>query len=113
MKKELEKVLRENQVKIHGIFTETDETLKEIARELNAVNIIGRAVQRSPTYDAMIGSFLNGINLKEDIEEIEEHSTKFFKSLSNVGGPVADVGNMIKKKWKKAVEDKFALELNI
>ncbi|XP_019857243.1 PREDICTED: uncharacterized protein LOC109585566 [Amphimedon queenslandica] len=113
VKKELDKVLRENQVKIHGIFTETDETLNEIARQLNAVNIIGKPVQKNPTYEAMIGSFLSGINLKEDIEDIEEHSGKFFKALSNVEGPVSDAGNLIKKKWKKAVKDNCGLELNI
>ena len=113
VKRELDNVLRENQVKLCAIFTETEETLKEIARELNAVNIIGKPVLRSPKYDAMIGSFVNGINLKEDISDIEEHCVKFLKSLSNVEGPVADASGLIKKKWKEAVKDKCGLELKI
>ena len=113
VKKELDNVLRENQVKLCAIFTETEETLKEIARELNAVNIIGKPVLRNPTYDAMTGSFVNGINLKEDISDIEGHCVKFLQSLSNVGGPVAGASDFIKKKWKKAVKDKCGLELKI
>ena len=78
---------------------ETQETLKDIARALNAVNIIGKAVQREPTYESIIGSFINGMKLKDNISDIEEHCVKFLTALSGVGGPVAEASDMIKKKW--------------
>ena len=113
MKKRLENVLKENQVTLHEVFIETQETLNDIARALSAVNIIGRAVQREPTYESIIGSFINGMKLKNDISDIEEHCVKFLTALSSVGGPVADASDMIKKKWMKAVREKCTVGLNI
>ncbi|XP_019860790.1 PREDICTED: uncharacterized protein LOC109589115 [Amphimedon queenslandica] len=78
---------------------ETQETLNYIARALNAVNIIGKAVQREPTYESIIGSFINGMKLKDNYYDIEEHCVKFLTALSGVGGPVAEASDMIKKKW--------------
>ena len=113
VKKKLENVLKENQVTLHDVFIETQETLNDIARALSAVNIIGRAVQREPTYESIIGSFINGMKLKDDISDIEEHCVKFLTALSDVGGPVADASDMIKKKWLKAVREKYTVGLNI
>ena len=113
MKKRLENVLKENQVTLHDVFIETQETLNDIARALSAVNIIGRAVQREPTYESIIGSFINGMKLKDDISDIEEHCVKFLTALSSVGGPVSDASDMIKKKWMKAVREKCTVGLNI
>uniref|UniRef100_A0A1X7T9B2 Protein kinase domain-containing protein n=1 Tax=Amphimedon queenslandica TaxID=400682 RepID=A0A1X7T9B2_AMPQE len=80
-------------------FHDTQETLNYIARALNAVNIIGKAVQREPTYESIIGSFINGMKLKDNYYDIEEHCVKFLTALSGVGGPVAEASDMIKKKW--------------
>ena len=113
MKKRLENVLKVNQVTLHDVFIETQETLNDIARALSAVNIIGRAVQREPTYESIIGSFINGMKLKDDISDIEEHCVKFLTALSGVGGPVADASDMIKKKWMEAVREKCTVGLNI
>ena len=113
MKRRLENVLKENQVTLHDVFIETQETLNDIARALSAVNIIGRAVQREPTYESIIGSFINGMKLKDDISDIEEHCIKFLTALSSVGGPVADASDMIKEKWMKAVREKCTVGLNV
>ncbi|XP_019863221.1 PREDICTED: uncharacterized protein LOC109592121 [Amphimedon queenslandica] len=99
IKKKLEIVLRENQVTLHDIFMETQDTLKGIARALNAVNIVDKAVQKEPTYESIIGSFINGMKLKDNYSDIEEHCVKFLTALSGVGGPVAEASDMIKKKW--------------
>lgn len=111
MKKELENILRIHQVTLCGIFTETEETLEDIASALNAVNIIGKSVLRKPTYNSIIGCFVNGIALKEDISDIEKRCVEFLKALSGVGGPVAEASDVIKKKWKEAL-DKCGIELH-
>ena len=113
MKKELHKVLNENQVVLNDIFTETPETLAEIAREMNAVKIIGKAVKEKPAYDAIINSFVNGMKLRSEISKVEEHCNKFLKALSNAGGPVADAGEMIKTEWIKAAKEKCGVDLKL
>ena len=53
-----------------------------IANELLQVGIITRDVQKSPTYDSMIGSFLSGMRFRSTQSELEEHCVKFLKALS-------------------------------
>ena len=113
MKKELHKVLNENQVVLNEIFAATPETLAEIAREMNAVNIITKAVKENPAYDAIINSFVSGMKLRRDISKVEEHCKKFLKALSNVGGPVADAGEMIETEWIEAVKEKCGVDLKL
>ena len=81
-----------------------------IANELLQVGIITHDVQKSPTYDSMIGSFLSGMRLRSTQSELEEHCVKFLKALSNVGGPVADAAVMIKEKWILAIEGKLQFD---
>ena len=79
---------------------------------MSAVNIINKAVQKKPTYDAIISSFINGMKLRSEISEVEEYCKKFLKALSNVGGSIADAADFtIKKKWIKAVKEKCGVDL--
>ena len=111
MKKELKNVLNKNQIVLNDIFAATPETLAEIAREMNAMNIISKTVKEKPEYDAIINSFVSGMKLRSEISEVEEHCKKFLKALSVIGGPVADAGDMIKRKWIEAVKEKCGVDL--
>ena len=81
-----------------------------IANELLQVGIITRDVQKSPTYDSMIGSFLSGMRFKSTQSELEEHCGKFLIALSNVGGPVAYAAFMIKEEWILAIEGQLQFD---
>ena len=75
------------------------------------MNIIRKAVKKSPTYDAIIKSFVNGMKLQSKISKVEEHCKNFLKALSVIGGPVADASDMIKREWIKAVKEKCGVDL--
>ena len=101
MIKNIKQVLTENQVNLNEVFR---LSINDIANELLQIGIITKSVQAEPTYDKIIGCFLVGIDFIDDQSEIEKECDRFLSALSNVGGPVARASNMLRKKWKKAIE---------
>ena len=101
LKQKLEDVLTKNQVFLKRAF---QLSLPNISDELLQVGIITKFVQEEPTYDKIIGSFLTGIAFIEDQSKLEERCDRFLSALSNIGGPVADAADMLRKEWKKAME---------
>ena len=85
-------------------------SLGSIANELLQVGIITHEVQRSATYDSMIGSFVSLMSFKRTTFDLEGHCVKFLKALCKVGGPVADVAYVIQDEWMKAVGNELDLK---
>ena len=82
-------------------------SLGSIANELLQVGIITHEVQKSATYDSMIGSFISVMNFLRTTSDLEKHCVKFLKALSKVGGPVALVVNTIQAEWIEALESEI------
>ena len=101
VKQKLEDVLTNNQVSLKRAF---QLSLPNISDELLQVGIITKFVQEEPTYEKIIGSFLAGIAFIDNQSKLEERCDKFLSALSNVGGPVADAADMLRKEWEKAIE---------
>ena len=95
-------VLRRRQVALNNIF---DLSIGSIANELYQVGIITQDVHRSPTYDTIIRCFLASISIIGTQSEIENKCGKFLTALSNVGGPVADVADILRKEWEQAMNN--------
>ena len=87
--------------------------LVSIANELFQVGIIADDVQRSHSYDAIIDSFLSGIDFISTQSNLESHCRKFLKALSNVGGPLAGAASMLQRKWIETVRDELGVELQL
>ena len=79
-------------------------SLDSIANELFQAGIITQDIQRTPTYDKIIGCFLAGLNLMRKQSDLEGQCSKFITALSNVGGPVALASDMIQEEWQEAME---------
>ena len=75
--------------------------------------LIDRAVQREPKYESIIDSFLAGIGLMEEQEEIEEHCVKFLSVLYKLGGPFHIAANKIRKVWMTRSSEELGLQLDI
>ena len=86
-------------------------SLGSIANELLQVGIITHEVQKSATYDSMIGSFVSVMSFKRAMSDLEKHCVKFLKALSKVGGPVADVADMIQEEWIEAIGLEFKISI--
>ena len=79
-------------------------SLKRIANELFQAGIITQDIQRTPTYDTIIGCFLGGLDFIRKQSDLEGQCSKFLTALSNVGGPVALASAMIQEEWQEATE---------
>ena len=87
-------------------------SLGSIANELLQVGIITHEVQKSATYDSMIGSFVSAMILFRTASDLEKHCVNFLKALSKVGGPVAlAADNMIRAEWIEAVESELEFKI--
>ena len=107
---ELEQVLTDNYVSLHGIF---QQSIGDISNELLQAGIITQTVQKSPSYDAIVSQFVGGMNFISTQEELEEHCKVFVTALTNVGGPLRRAAQMVKQKWIDTVKQKMGIELQL
>ena len=89
-----------NQVALKRAFS---LSLSDISDELLQVGIISKSVQKSPSYDDIIGSFLAGLTFIRRQSKLKERCDTFIAALSNVGGPVADAVDMLKEEWEQTM----------
>ena len=97
VKRKVENVLMKNQVALKRAFS---LSLQNIADELLQVDIISQDIQRSPSYDDIIGSFLAGLTFIDSQSVLKDQCNKFLSALSNVGGPITFAVNMLRKEWE-------------
>ena len=98
VKQKLEDVFIDNQVPLKKAF---QLSLRSVSDELYQARIITQDIHKSPTYDDIIGSFISGISFIDNLSQLEERCDKFLSALSNVGGPVADAADMLRKEWDR------------
>ena len=84
-----------------------------MSNELYAAGIITRDVQRSPSYNTIIGQFEVGMKFKHTQKDLEEHCNKFITALTNVGGPMKDAALMIQQEWIDVVKTELGIELDL
>ena len=87
--------------------------LKTLSSEMYAVGLIPRAVEKNPTFDAIMTSFLSGLAFKAKLEDVEKHCAKFLSVFYKIGGPFIDAADMIKQTTKDTIIDKLGVQLNI
>ena len=87
--------------------------LKTVSSEMYAVGLIPHAVEKNPTFDAIMTSFLSGFAFKPKLEDVEKHCVKFLSVFYKIGGPFVDAADMIKQTIKDTIIDKLGVQLNI
>ena len=110
MKSVIGRLQHDNHVNLQNIF---QESIGDISDELFQAGIITRNVQRSPSYDAIISQFANGMKIKRTQRDLEEHCKKFITALTDVGGPVKDAALMIQQDWIDIVKRELGIELQL
>ena len=96
LKQRIEDVLTTNKVSVKRAFR---LSLHNISDELLQVGIIARSVQEEPTYDKIIDSFLAGIALIHNQDDLKRECNKFLIALSRVGGPVVHAVTLLREEW--------------
>ena len=97
LKQRIEDVLTTNKVSLKRAFR---LSLSDISDELLQDGIIARSVQEEPTYDRIIDSFLAGIDLMHNQDDLKRECNKFLLALSQVGGgPVIHAVTLLREEW--------------
>lgn len=110
--RKLKEVLIANQVDLNNIFQYSIGTISD---QLVSYDIITIDVKRSPSYNAIIDSFIFGMRFKRTRSDLEKHCVNFLKALKSVGGPVEDAAAMIQEEWSQstqAIGIELALDYN-
>ena len=87
--------------------------LKTVSSEMFAVGLIPHAVEKNPTFDGIMASFLTGFAFKPKLEDVEKHCVKFLHVFYIIGGPFVYAADMIKQTIKDTIIDKLGIQLNI
>ena len=87
--------------------------LRTVSSEMYAVCLIPQAVEKNPTFDAIMSSFLSGFAFKKKLEDVEKYCAKFFNVFYKIGGQFVDAGDIIKHTIQDTVRDKLTVQLNM
>ena len=87
--------------------------LKTVSSEMYAVCLIPQAVEKNPTFDAIMSSFLSGFAFKKKLEDVEKYCVKFFNVFYKIGGQFVDAADIIKHSIQDTVRDKLTVQLNM
>ena len=87
--------------------------LKTVSSETYAVGLIPHAVEKNPTFDAIMTSFLSGFAFKPKLEDVEKHCATFLSVFYKIGGPFVYAADTIKQTIKDTIIDKLGVQLNI
>ena len=84
-----------------------------VAEEMLQARVITGSIERNPTSDAIINSFLSAFEFMDELEDIEKHCVKFLSVFYKIGGPFVPAGDMIKKHVLKKVNSELGIELKL
>ena len=87
--------------------------LKTVSSEMYAACLIPHAVERNPTFDAIMRSCLSGFAFKNNLEDVEKHCVKFLNVFYRIGGQFVDAADIIKHSIQDTVRDNLTVQLNI
>ena len=87
--------------------------LKTVSSEMYAVCLIPHAVEKHPTFDAIMSSFLSGFGFKKKLEDVEKYCVKFLNVFYKIGGQFVDAADIIKHSIQDTVRNKLTVQLNM
>ena len=87
--------------------------LKTVSSEMYGAGLIPHAVEKNPTFDGIMSSFLSGFAFKAKLEDVEKHCVKFLSVFYKIGGPFVYAADMIKQTIQDTIIDKLGVQLNI
>ena len=73
--------------------------LETLASEMYAAKLINKEVQRSPSFDGIIGEFTAGMGFMTMCSELQDHCIKLLRVFTEVGGSFAIAAKALHKDW--------------
>ena len=106
----IKQVIETHYSALSGLF---EGLLKTVGSEMLSVGLIPHAVEKNPTFDAIMSFFLAGFAFKAKLEDVEKYCVKFFGVFYELGGQFIDAADIIKQTIQDTIIDKLGFQLNI
>ena len=87
--------------------------LEAFATEMFAAHLINKEVQKSPSFDGIIGEFKAALNFMRRRSQIETHCAKFLLVFTKLGGSFIIAGSVLQEDWIEIGRTKYGLELQL
>ena len=87
--------------------------LYHLADEMYAAFLISKSVQMSHSFDKIIEEFKGGLSFMSSVTEIEQHCAKFLSILTDMGGPCAQVSEVLQQDWIKDSRTERGVDLQL
>ena len=88
-------VLKDHSVRLSKLMTEIN--IKDFATRMLQADLIGDAVARNPSYQAIMDEFLAGLQYSSHTNEVEEDFSKLLGALEDMGGPFKKASAQLKR----------------
>lgn len=100
--------------KLHSNFENlANQSLTSVANQMLSAGVINTEINRAPTFNAIVDSFISFVNCAQRKETIQEHCRKFLRALINVGPPIEGVAHTIREQWIDVNLKELNVKLNI
>ncbi len=87
-------------------------TISKFATEMHQANLISRSVAGNPSYHAIVDQFMAALQLHSELSEIEQQCSTFFQILYDIGGPLKNASETMKKELVQNVKSRMIIDLN-
>ena len=87
--------------------------LETLASEMYTAGLINREVQRSPSFDGIIGEFKAAVEFMRRGPELEEHCVKCLSVFNELGGSFAVASRALQEDWINIGKTKCGLKLKL
>ena len=84
-----------------------------LAAEMYCVGLVSIGVKETPTFDAIIGEFLAGMDFQSSHTDLQKDLVKFLSCFNKVGGSFATASKVLRNEWTDIMRKELNIELNL
>ena len=80
---------------------------------MHQANLISRPVARNPSYHTIVDQFMAALGSHSEQNKIEQQCLTFFQILYDIGGPLKNASETMKKELVQNVKSMLNIDLNL
>ena len=92
--------------KMRGLI---EGSIEDFAAQMFTRNLITPHIHRNPSFSSIMGCFIAGFDILDELKEVQGHCGKFFSALYNIGGPLEKMADRLKKAINEKLQEKMNL----
>ena len=76
-----------------------EDSMQEFAGKAYAAHMISKSVMRSKDFYSITTDFLDGLNFKNSVQDIQQYCQRFIDILEDLGGPALEAARLLSIRW--------------